>query len=104
MVVMYHVYVLQSAKTGRFYVGSTGNIEDRIRDHNSGLSKATRHGIPWHLIHKEEFPTRAEAARRERYYKTGKGREELKGQLASSTPLLLPKDIVWSASGHLEIT
>jgi predicted GIY-YIG superfamily endonuclease len=35
------------------------------------------HGIPWSLIYMEEFATRSEAVRRERYFKTGRGREEL---------------------------
>jgi hypothetical protein len=34
-------------------------------------------GLPWILIHEEEFPTRAAATARERYFKTGRGRDEL---------------------------
>jgi putative endonuclease len=45
--------------------------------HNAGHSKATRHGIPWGLIHSESFGTRKEAVTKENYYKTGRGREEL---------------------------
>jgi len=45
--------------------------------HNAGHSKATRHGIPWAVVHTETVSNRAEAARRERYYKTGRGRDEL---------------------------
>ena len=74
---MYHVYVLRSEKTGRRYVGSSQDIEERLRQHNSGESLATKHGAPWKLIHREEFSTRAEAVRRERFYKTGKGRDLL---------------------------
>ena len=53
------------------------NLEDRLRRHNSGDSKATRHGLPWALVHSESFSNRAEAVRKERYYKTGRGRDEL---------------------------
>ena len=74
---MFHVYVLRSEKTGRRYVGSSQDIEARLQQHNTGQSLATKHGAPWKLIHQEEFPTRAEAVRRERFYKTGKGREFL---------------------------
>jgi len=35
------VYILQSEKNGRYYVGSTGNIEQRLEFHNKGLVKAT---------------------------------------------------------------
>ena len=74
---MYHVYVLRSEKTGRRYVGSSQDIEKRMRQHNSGQSLATRHGVPWKLIHCEKFTNRAEAVRQERFYKTGKGRDLL---------------------------
>ena len=74
---MFHVYVLRSEKTGRRYVGSCENLDDRLRHHNAGESKATKHGVPWILIHRESFPTRAEAVTRERYYKAGRGRDKL---------------------------
>jgi len=74
---MFHVYVLRSGKTGRKYVGACKDLENRLRQHNAGASKVTRHGIPWILTLNEEFETRAAAARKERYYKTGRGRDEL---------------------------
>jgi len=74
---MFDVYVLLSAETGRRYIGSCENIVERLRRHNAGHSKATRHGVPWILILAESFPTRAEAIRKERYFKTGRGRDEL---------------------------
>ncbi|MEM8955618.1 MAG: GIY-YIG nuclease family protein [Verrucomicrobiota bacterium] len=74
---MYTVYVLRSEKTGRRYVGSTGDMERRFREHQGGRNKATRHGVPWRLVYTEEYSDRAEAVRRERYLKTGVGREEL---------------------------
>ena len=78
----FHVYVLISEKTGRSYVGSTDDVSRRLFQHNSGQSKSTRHGVPWRLVQVESFTTRAEAVNRERYYKTGKGREELQARLA----------------------
>jgi putative endonuclease len=74
---MFRVYVLKSARTGRRYVGSCEDVDERLRRHNLGHSKATRHGVPWTLLHIESVRTRAEAAQRERYYKTGRGRDEL---------------------------
>ncbi len=74
---MFHVYVLRSAKTGRRYVGSCEDVAERLRRHNAGHSKSTRHGVPWVLLHSESFSSRAEAMGKERYYKTGKGRDEL---------------------------
>ena len=74
---MFHVYVLKSEKTGRRYVGSCENLETRLRRHNLGQSKATCHGVPWTLVHSETFSNRADATRRGRYYKSGRGRDEL---------------------------
>ncbi len=74
---MFHCYVLRSQKTGRRYVGSCQNLTERTRRHNAGESKATKHGVPWVLVCSESFATRPEAAQRERYYKTGRGREAL---------------------------
>src|SRR5207247_8888369 len=73
---MFHCYVLSSEKTGRRYVGSCENLADRIDRHNAGQSKATKHGVPWVLIRSESFASRSEAAQRELYYNTGRGRDE----------------------------
>jgi len=74
---MFYVYILKSGKTGRRYVGSREDLDERIRRHNLGHSKATRHGIPWRLLHTETFLTREQALAKERFYKTGKGRDQL---------------------------
>jgi putative endonuclease len=73
----FYVYVLLSATTGRRYIGSCQDLDDRVRRHNAGESKATKHGVPWELMFSERLATRSEALRRERYYKTGRGRDEL---------------------------
>ena len=74
---MFYCYVLKSEKTGRRYVGACEDLADRLHRHNSRQSKATKHGTPWTLVRSEPFHTRSEALRRERYYKTGRGRDEL---------------------------
>ncbi len=38
------MYILQSEKTGKFYIGSTGNLEDRLIRHYKGRSIATKQG------------------------------------------------------------
>jgi putative endonuclease len=79
----FFLYVLRSMRTGRRYVGSCHDLEDRLRRHLAGESKSTKHGGPWALVHSEQFASRSEAVRRERYFKTGRGREELDRILAS---------------------
>jgi len=74
---MFHCYVLRSLKTDRRYAGSCEDLSDRVRRHNSAESKATKHGVSWILIRSESFATRREALVRERFYKTGKGRDDI---------------------------
>ena len=74
---MFSVYVLRSGKSSRRYIGSCADLSERLRRHNAGESPATKHGLPWTLIYEEQFPTRAMACARERYFKTGRGRDEL---------------------------
>jgi len=81
---MYFVYVLRSVATGRYYTGSTSDLPARLLQHNSDQSLSTKHREPWQLVHQETYETLAEAVRRERYFKTGRGREELKRLLSQS--------------------
>jgi putative endonuclease len=74
---MYYVYVLLSETTGRYYTGSCQDLEDRLARHNAGRSLATKHGIPWKLVFSESHESRSLAVQRERFFKTGKGRDEL---------------------------
>ncbi len=75
---MFYTYILRSRATGRYYTGSTANLQARLQQHNSNASASTKNLGPWDLAHHEEFATLAEAVRRERYFKTGRGRDELK--------------------------
>ena len=74
----YYVYVLRSEVNSRLYTGSTNNLDRKLEEHNSGSSKYTRLTKPFNLVYYEQYSTRTEAVRRERYLKTGKGRDELK--------------------------
>ena len=82
---MFIVYVLRSQCTGRNYVGYSSDVEQRVGQHNHGITKSTKNRGPWILIHSEPFETRGEAMRRERFLKSGQGREELKELLKSIT-------------------
>ncbi len=79
---MFLVYVLRSRTSSRFYTGHTSDLTRRLSEHKEGVSFSTRRGGPWELVYQEECATRADAMRRERYLKTGKGREHLQRLLA----------------------
>jgi putative endonuclease len=70
----FFLYVLQSQKDRRYYVGITKDIEARLDQHNRGAGKSTRSSRPWRLVHTEEYNSRSEAAKREKYIKAQKSR------------------------------
>ena len=77
----YYVYVVYSEKANRFYVGQTQNLEQRINQHNFRRKRYTSNKGDWKLLYFEEFETRGEAMKREKFFKTGKGREFWKSKL-----------------------
>ncbi|WP_081489500.1 GIY-YIG nuclease family protein [Melioribacter roseus] len=74
---MFYVYVLRSLKDNKRYVGLTSDISRRFREHQNGLVKSTRHRRPFELIYYESYENKSEAMKREKFFKTGKGREFL---------------------------
>ena len=74
----YFVYVLKSQRDGSLYVGSTNDVASRVIRHNKGEYRYTKGHRPWEAVYHEEYMTRSEAVIRERYLKTGIGRQELK--------------------------
>ncbi len=79
---MFTVYVLRSASSGRHYVGQTEDLERRLLEHRTGLAKYTRNRGPWLLVYHEQYSARAEAMNKERFLKSGQGREWLKSWLS----------------------
>jgi putative endonuclease len=47
----YCVYIIFSEKLNKFYVGFTIDIDNRVIQHNQGISTFTARGIPWKLVH-----------------------------------------------------
>ena len=71
------VYILQSATSGKFYIGSADNIPKRFSGHQRGQTPYTRSRGPWELVYEEEYPTIAEARRRERQLKSWKSHRSI---------------------------
>ena len=78
---MFHVYVLRSEPTGRYYIGCTGGLENRVTQHNAGVTRSTKNFRPWQLIYQEEFETLSSARRRESELKSWKSRTYLESRL-----------------------
>ena len=77
---MFHVYVLKSFE-GLMYTGSTNDLLRRLVEHNTGLCKTTRAGTRWKLVYCEQYFTRGEAMKREKWMKTGTGRDYVRGKI-----------------------
>jgi putative endonuclease len=53
-------------------------MERRIQEHNSGKGRSTKLYAPFRLIYSEKVGIRVEARKREKYLKSGIGKEFLK--------------------------
>ena len=80
---MYFVYILYSDDFRRTYSGISDDVERRLEQHNGKQSKSTKAFVPWRIIHTEEFETRMEARKKEKYFKSGVGRDYMKTLLFS---------------------
>ncbi len=77
----FYVYVVKS-KEGLKYTGMTEDLELRLKQHNNKtLSFWTKRGSGWELVYKEEFENKTDALKREKWLKTGVGREYLNEKL-----------------------
>jgi len=80
---MFYVYVLRNPSSGKHYTGHTEYLAQRVQQHNHGVTKSTKNRGEWTLAHQESFATHAEAMKREKFLKSGQGREQLKKLLGS---------------------
>lgn len=78
----YNVYVIKNIK-GQLYKGMTSNLEHRLYEHNNGLGRWTKNKGPFILIYSEVCHNKQEALMREKFLKSGQGREFLKKLVAN---------------------
>lgn len=65
------------------YVGSTNDLKQRFKSHNSQENLSTKKYAPFKLIFYEAYLSKKDALRREVYFKTTKGKTTLKTMLSS---------------------
>ena len=70
---MWHVYIIQSKKNSKYYIGCSNNYKRRLNEHNLGQNLSTKSFRPWELIHLESFKDQQEAYSREKKIKSYKG-------------------------------
>ena len=75
---MFEVYAIKSINRNYLYIGLTNNFERRFKQHNEGQNRTTKPYAPFILVLKEILPDRIKAREREKYLKSGIGKEYLK--------------------------
>ena len=75
---MYTVYAIKSRVRNYIYVGMTNNVNRRFNEHNNGKERTTKPYVPFDLIYTEIHNNRISARVREKYLKSGIGKEFLK--------------------------
>jgi len=75
---MYYAYVLKSRKDNKLYIGYSSDLKNRFKEHTNGEVVSTKHRRPLDLIFYEAFKDQKDALRREKYFKTEKGKSSLK--------------------------
>jgi putative endonuclease len=78
---MFTVYAIKSITRNYIYVGLTSDLIKRLDRHNNGYEKTTKPYRPFELIFSEVLETRIEAREREKYYKSGIGKDFLRNLL-----------------------
>ncbi len=66
----YWVYILKSLKDNKFYIGSTADVNARLKFHNAGIQRSTRNRIPFELVHIELNINKEAALIREKQIKS----------------------------------
>ncbi len=62
----------------KLYTGYTSNIKRRLNEHKRGANETTKKYLPIKLIFCEIFLNKKDAERREKYFKTSKGKSTIK--------------------------
>jgi putative endonuclease len=86
---MTYVYVLKSLRKGILYIGATGDLRQRVKAHQNGLSRTTKKYLPMELVYYEAFKDAQDAWFREKDLKQYSGSyRKLKERISASLGVL----------------
>ena len=85
-----YVYILKNEETNRYYIGSTNDLDRRLKEHKSGRTRTTRILKTFTVVYTEEFKTELEARLREKKLKSYKSRKYLEYLIEKSRSLKGP--------------
>jgi putative endonuclease len=82
---MFYVYIIKSSKDTMLYIGSTNNLNRRLKEHAKGLVKSSKIRRPFRLVYFEAFASEKEARKREQNLKLhGRARRQLLNRIKES--------------------
>lgn len=79
----YYVYVLLSEKDHKMYTGYTSDLDERLKQHESGKVISTKFRLPVRLIYFEGCINQQDATKREKHLKSGFGKIYLRNRLSN---------------------
>jgi len=83
---MFWLYILKNEDTGRYYIGSTKDLNRRLRQHALGKTRTTRVLKTDKLVYTEEFCSLLEARQRESKLKSYKSRKYIEWLINNKGP------------------
>jgi len=84
----FYVYIIQSELDRSYYIGSTQDLDERLRRHNQGRSTYTKAKRPWKLVYYEEFIDRSSAMKREREIKRQRSKKFIEALVSQNVPVI----------------
>lgn len=72
------VYILNNPETDRFYIGSTCDLEKRLKQHKAGNTRTTKILKAFDLVYAEYFESADLAREREKILKSYKSKKYIK--------------------------
>ena len=79
---MFYVYMLLSEQDNKFYIGFTKDLRKRLKQHDNKEVISTSKRGKLTLIMYEAYILEEDARKRENFFKTTKGKMQLRKQLA----------------------
>jgi putative endonuclease len=79
---MFFAYILYSKNLNRYYIGSTSDLINRLKKHNTNHKGFTGRTPDWTIVWSEEHPTKENAGKRERQIKAWKSRKMIEKLIA----------------------
>jgi putative endonuclease len=82
---MFFMYILKSLKDNELYIGSTGDLKERLKKHDLGFVLSTKSRRPLKLVYFEGYASEEEARHREHNLKLGaRARRQLLNRIKKS--------------------